>query len=98
MIDNDHPREVGAMPDAQDFFISYTGADGAWAEWIAWALEEAGYSCTLQAWDFAPGTSFVLQMQQVTERCGRTIAVLSEGYLKSTYAAAEWAAAFVVDP
>lgn len=26
----------------QCFFISYTGVDRTWAEWIAWALEEAG--------------------------------------------------------
>ena len=27
----------------KDFFISYNKADKAWAEWIAWELEEAGY-------------------------------------------------------
>ena len=26
----------------KDFFVSYTGADRRWAEWVAWALEEAG--------------------------------------------------------
>jgi hypothetical protein len=39
----------------RDFFISYTQADRAWAEWIAWQLEEARYTTVLQAWDFAPG-------------------------------------------
>ncbi len=29
-----------------DFFISYTQADRAWAEWIAWTLEEKGYTTT----------------------------------------------------
>jgi tetratricopeptide (TPR) repeat protein len=98
MIDAGHPREARAMPDPRDFFISYTGADTAWAEWIAWTLEEAGYSCTLQAWDFAVGSNFVLQMQQTAERCDRTLAVLSDAYLQSAYAAPEWAAAFVADP
>jgi hypothetical protein len=32
-----------------DFFISYTGVDRAWAEWIAWQLEAAGYTVVLQA-------------------------------------------------
>jgi len=27
-----------------DFFISYTGADRTWAEWIAWVLEAGGSS------------------------------------------------------
>lgn len=38
----------------RDFFISYNRADGLWAEWIAWQLEEAGYTAVLQAWDFRP--------------------------------------------
>src|SRR5829696_4725671 len=45
---------------AADFFISYTGADQAWAEWIAEQLEAAGYTTLLQAWDFRPGENFVL--------------------------------------
>jgi phage replication-related protein YjqB (UPF0714/DUF867 family) len=40
---------------AADFFVSCTGADQAWAEWIASQLEEAGYSTVLQAWDFRLG-------------------------------------------
>src|SRR5260370_5998347 len=34
----------------KDFFISYHRADRAWAEWIAWQLEEEGYSGLLQVW------------------------------------------------
>ena len=42
------------MPEIghKDFFISHNKADKAWAEWIAWELEAAGYSTILQAWDF----------------------------------------------
>lgn len=39
----------------QDFFVSYTQADRQWAEWIAWELEEVGFTTVLQAWDFPPG-------------------------------------------
>lgn len=49
---------------SKNFFISYSGADSTWAEWIAWVLEEAGYTVVLQAWDFRPGSNFVLEMQQ----------------------------------
>jgi hypothetical protein len=42
-----------------DFFISYNGADKAWAEWIAWQLEEERFTTILQAWDFRPGGNFV---------------------------------------
>ena len=81
-----------------DFFISYTGADRAWAEWIASVLEAAKFSVVIQAWDFRPGGNFVLEMQKAAAGSERTIAVLSPDYLRSLYAMAEWAAAFVADP
>jgi TIR domain len=59
-----------AKQSAKDFFISYNGADKAWAEWIAWQLEEKGFSTILQAWDFRPGANFVLKMQEASEYDG----------------------------
>lgn len=82
----------------KDFFISYTQADRAWAEWIAWQLEAAGYSTVIQAWDFRPGANFVLEMQNAAATADRTIAVLSQKYLESSFTASEWAAAFAQDP
>ncbi len=82
----------------KDFFISYNRADRTWAEWIAWNLEEAGYTVTVQAWDFRPGGNFVLDMQSAAADCERTIAVLSPDYLASSFTAPEWAAAFSQDP
>ncbi len=61
----------------KDFFISYNKADRQWAEWLAWQLEEAGYTVVLQAWDFRPGSNFVLEMQRAAVEAERTIAVLS---------------------
>jgi nucleoside phosphorylase len=81
-----------------DFFISYTRADRAWAEWIAWQLEDAGYSVVVQAWDFRPGANFVLEMQRAAASAQRTIAVLSPEYLTSGFTQPEWAAAFARDP
>ena len=81
----------------KDFFISYTANDSKWAEWIAWQLEEAGYSVVIQAWDFRPGGNFVLNMQKAAE-AERTIAVLSPDYLQKPFPQAEWAAAFAADP
>ena len=88
------------MPEAAQphFFISYTGADRVWAEWIAWQLEEAGYKVKIQAWDFSPGGNFVVEMQKATVECERTIAVFSPNYFSSEFAAAEWTAAFRLDP
>lgn len=82
----------------KDFFISYNQADQQWAEWIAWQLEESGYTCVIQSWDFQPGANFVQEMGQAIESCERTVAVLSEDYLGSIYARPEWSAAFAQDP
>ena len=82
----------------KDFFISYNRADRLWGEWIAWQLEEAGHTTVVQAWDFRPGSNFVLEMQKAAEEAERTIAVLSPDYVKALYTQPEWAAAFAQDP
>jgi tetratricopeptide (TPR) repeat protein len=82
----------------KDFFISYNSADKNWAEWTAWMLEEAGYTTVLQAWDFRPGSNFVLEMQRAASEAERTIAILSPAYLDALYTQPEWATAFVQDP
>ena len=82
----------------KDFFISYSHADRPWAEWIAWTLEEAGYSVIIQAWDFRPGGNFVLDMHQAAQDTRATLAVLSDNYLKAGFTQPEWAVAFARDP
>ncbi len=86
------------MPEARDFFISYNRADERWAEWIAWTLDESGYSHYFQKWDFRPGGNFVLDMQRAALDSKRTLLVLSNAYLGALYTQPEWAAAFVQDP
>jgi len=81
-----------------DFFVSYTSTDAKWAEWIAYILEEERYSVILQAWDFRPGSNFILEMQEAAKKAARTIMVLSPDYMKSQFASPEWAAAFASDP
>ncbi|MEX5713899.1 toll/interleukin-1 receptor domain-containing protein, partial [Parafrankia sp. FMc6] len=81
-----------------DFFISYTAVDTAWAEWIAWQLEDAGYRVLIQAWDSVPGSNWALRIQQGTTESDRTIAVLSASYLRSVYGQSEWQAAHAADP
>ena len=89
---------TGENRERRDFFISYTGSDRQWAEWIAWQLEEAGYTLFVQAWDFRPGSNFVAEMDRAAKCAERTLLVLSSAYLDSDYAFAEWAAAFRQDP
>jgi len=82
----------------KDLFVSYNKHDKKWAEWIAWTLEDRGYTTVIQAWDFRPGGNFVLEMHKAATGTKQTIAVLSDSYLKAEYTQAEWADAFARDP
>ncbi len=90
--------DKGKNQERRDFFISYTGSDRQWAEWIAFQLEEAGYTLFIQAWDFRPGSNFVAEMDNAAKRAEQTLLVLSPAYLESDFAFAEWATAFRSDP
>jgi hypothetical protein len=91
---------VQKLPDTggADFFVSYTAADEAWAQWIAVELERARYTTLVQAFDILPGNDFVHEMQRATLTSARTIAVLSPAYLTSAFGESEWRAAFQADP
>ncbi|MBA1340616.1 MAG: hypothetical protein C5S40_00570 [ANME-2 cluster archaeon] len=52
----------------------------------------------LQAWDFRPGSNFVLEMQRAASEAEKTIAILSRDYLDAFYTWPEWSAAFAMDP
>jgi hypothetical protein len=86
------------MAQAADFFVSYTSADQAWAEWIAWQLEAEGYSVVVQAWDFTAGRDWAHEMQQATATARRVVPVLSAAYLRSAHGEAEWRVFYAEDP
>ncbi len=94
---NYFPVDAGE-PERWDFFVSYTEANRAWAEWITWELEKTGYRVLVQYRDFVPGRNWTERMQTGVRDAVRTIAVLSEVYLESVYANAEWQAVWAADP
>jgi hypothetical protein len=81
-----------------DFFISHAGRDTAWAEWLAWQLQEIGYTVELDVWDWAPGEDFVSRMAAALESTDRLLAVCTEAYFASTFGGAELRAAFAGQP
>jgi hypothetical protein len=84
------------MPNPRIVFVSYNKADRAWAEWIAWVLEEDGFEARIQAWDFHG--NFVLEMDRAAKEAEQTIILLSQAYLDANFTHPEWAAAFAKDP
>jgi tetratricopeptide (TPR) repeat protein len=91
--------KVIATSDARwDFFISYWRSDAAWAEWMAWELEAAGYGVLIQAWDLVPGSNWVQSLSVGVSQSRQTIVILSEGYLASVYIEGEWQQIWAEDP
>jgi hypothetical protein len=86
------------ISSSRDFFISYNAHDTVWAEWMAWHLEDAGYTTIVQCWDFLPGANFVLEMDTALKRAQQTLLVLSSHYLQARFPMPEWASIFSEDP
>jgi hypothetical protein len=93
------------MGPRYDFFVSFTGADAEWAEWIAGEAQsienEQGRPCEVlfQKWDFVPGTSWAAMIDKGVRESRRIIPVLSPTYLdECPFGAAEWQAVWRRDP
>ena len=88
-------RDTGVVSgERTDFFVSHAGADRAWAEWVAWQLEQAGYTVELDVWDWAAGRDFVVAMSDALDRADRVVALFSAAYFdRSRYTTEEWSAA-----
>ncbi|MGC4813451.1 FxSxx-COOH system tetratricopeptide repeat protein, partial [Micromonospora sp. DT228] len=77
----------------EKLFISYAGPDRAWAEWVAWQLEHAGYAVELDLWDWAAGDNLVMRINQALERADRMVALFSEAYFEhQRFTTDEWTA------
>ncbi|MCM3921057.1 toll/interleukin-1 receptor domain-containing protein [Frankia sp. AiPs1] len=88
----------GATQGGRDFFVSYTQVDRAWAEWVAWELEAAGFTVTVQAWDMLAGDHWLAKVDDAVRGSAHTLAVVSADYLDSDWARAELLAALRGDP
>ncbi|MFE1228903.1 FxSxx-COOH system tetratricopeptide repeat protein [Streptomyces sp. NPDC058745] len=64
----------------ESVFVSYAGADRAWAEWVAWHLREAGHRVELDVWDWRTGDNFVQRMDQALRRATAVVALFSNSY------------------
>jgi TIR domain/Tetratricopeptide repeat len=77
-------------------FVSHAGRDRAWAEWVAWQLEHAGWgvSVELDCWDWQAGDNFVAKMNTALSSCDRMLAICSQSYYEpARWTGEEWTAA-----
>jgi len=75
----------------KDFFISYTNADRAWAEWIAWHLNNANFSTILRPVGLRLGDDFAQEVPGILKQAKRILVVLSRDYLYMLYSQLNWA-------
>ncbi|WP_204141290.1 tetratricopeptide repeat protein [Halomicronema sp. CCY15110] len=97
IVRNSNRDSAQSQPDSassptRDFFISYVASDRPWAKWIAWCLEEEGYSVFIDIKGFRPGSNFLQEVQRI--QCERSLVVLSEAYSRASSANPEILAAF----
>ncbi|MEM6866797.1 MAG: SUMF1/EgtB/PvdO family nonheme iron enzyme [Cyanobacteria bacterium P01_C01_bin.121] len=74
-----------ANPDAavKDVFISYTSADQAWAEWLAWVLEENDYTVETQSLASKQADNFSQVIREAGREHQQVLLVVSEALLKA---------------
>jgi hypothetical protein len=65
-----------------DFFISYRGAQAAWARWVNWVVRSAGFSTVLMD-EFPVGTTWTSEMRKAVATCRRLIPLYSKDYWAS---------------
>jgi hypothetical protein len=85
--------ESSHPPPDENLYISYAGPDRAWAEWVAWQLQDAGYTVELDVWHWRAGDDLVGRMDRALER-GRVVALFSQAYFEpGRYTTEEWSVA-----
>jgi hypothetical protein len=78
--------------DPPFLFISYAEPDSAWAEWVAWQLQDAGFQVQLDLWSWRAGDNQKIKLNRALEN-GQVLALFSAAYFDPRYSTADhWAA------
>ncbi|MFJ5208976.1 MULTISPECIES: FxSxx-COOH system tetratricopeptide repeat protein [Streptomyces] len=73
-------------------FVSHAGADLAWAEWVAWQLQDAGYDVELDSWHWGAGDNVIVRMDEALAQ-RRMVALFSAAYFdRRRWTTEEWTA------
>jgi tetratricopeptide (TPR) repeat protein len=86
------PRPRPAPCAGATVFISYIGADGLWADWVARVLEVVGYRVTSQDWRFVAGQDLARRVSEVDESHDCILVLVSTVFAASPYTNDDWTA------
>lgn len=75
-----------------DFWISYTNADRSWADWIAWVVEENGYTSRLQSWDVHLEDEWRTKVKEIEASLENQLSIIlfSESFLEKLGTRTKW--------
>jgi hypothetical protein len=80
---------------AERIFISHTGSDSAWAEWVRAKLEEEGRPTELDSAAWGSGDNFIEAMDRALGKENPLLVLLSRAYLGQTrFTTDEWTTRF----
>ncbi|MEU6804850.1 toll/interleukin-1 receptor domain-containing protein [Streptomyces neyagawaensis] len=71
-----------SQPNGMWIYISYAGPDRAWAEWVAWQLQQAGHQALIDVWDWHAGDDFVEAMTRGLDQADVLVALFSTFYFE----------------
>jgi hypothetical protein len=70
-------------------FISYTGQDREWADWIGLELEKLGHVPHVDHWEVSAGDNIMEWMERRLDDADHVLCLVSETYLKKPYSSLE---------
>lgn len=82
-------RDRPPPSSARGIFISYSHSDRAWATWVAWCLENAGYEVGFDLWDLAPNEDVQAYVADRVSQAACVVAIVSENFERSTWTSFE---------
>ena len=72
-------------------FVSYIAADSIWADWLAEALDLAGYNVVKQSWNFMAGEDLDRRAVETSDTSDCVILLISTAFTTSPYSSEDWA-------
>jgi hypothetical protein len=91
------PRDARQPGDLPRVFLSVTGTDLAWGEWLYTILRGENYRVDFYKRTFAVGSSFIAGIDAALAECDVMIAVLTEQYCDpASWVSLEWQAALSI--
>lgn len=94
-VANTGTYDLGAR---RQFLIVCDDEDDQWSSWVAWSLQDAGYSVFFESFDFLPGQMRVVWISDALRLSDRAIVVAAPSFMRSAICEAQWRVRAAMNP